>query len=38
MLLFQYGVYDWGNGKNLEIDFVRQLVKDEDIIHIMWTT
>ena len=34
MLLFQYGVYDWGNGKNLEIDFVRQLVKDEDIIQI----
>ena len=34
MLLFQYGVYDRGNGKNLEIDFVRQLVKDEDIIQI----
>ena len=34
MLLFQYGVYDWGNGKNLEIDFVRQLIKDEDIIQI----
>ena len=29
-----YGVYDWGNGKNLEIDFVRQLIKDEDIIQI----
>ena len=34
MLLFQYGVYDWGNGKNLEIDFARQLIKDEDIIQI----
>ena len=22
MLLFQYGVYDWGDGENLEIDFV----------------
>lgn len=34
MLLFQYGVYDWGNGKNLEIDFVRQLIKGDDIIQI----
>ena len=23
MLLFQYGCYDWGDGKNLEIDFAR---------------
>ena len=34
MLLFQYGVYDWGEGKNLEIDFVRQLVKNDDFIQI----
>lgn len=34
MLLFQYGVYDWGNGKNLEIDFCRQLIKGDDIIQI----
>lgn len=36
MLLFQYGVYDWGDGKNLEIDFARQLVKNDDInqVHI----
>ncbi len=34
MLLFQYGVYDWGDGKNLEIDFVRQLLKNDDIIQI----
>ncbi len=34
MLLFQYGVYDWGDGKNLEIDFCRQLIKNEDIIQI----
>lgn len=32
MLLFQYGVYDWGNGKKLEIDFVRQLMENEDSI------
>ncbi len=36
MLLFQYGVYDWGSGKNLEIDFARQLVKNDAIkqVHI----
>ena len=34
MLLFQYGVYDWGEGKNLEIDFVRQLIKNDDFIQI----
>ena len=34
MLLFQYGVYDWGNGKNLEIDFVRQLIQNDDVIQI----
>ena len=34
MLLFQYGLYDWGNGKNLEIDFVRQLLKNDNIIQI----
>ena len=34
MLLFQFGVYDWGEGKNLEIDFVRQLIKNDDFIQI----
>lgn len=36
MLLFQYGVYDWGEGKNLEIDFVRQIIKKDSVnqIHI----
>ena len=34
MLLFQYGVYDWGDGKNLEIDFVRQLLRNDNIIQI----
>lgn len=26
MLLFQYGVYDWGNGRYFELDFVRQFL------------
>lgn len=34
MLLFQYGVYDWGKGKNLEIDFVRQLAKKDKIMQV----
>ena len=34
MLLFQYGVYDWGDGKNLEIDFVRQLLKNDNIVQV----
>ena len=34
MILFQYGVYDWGEGKNLEIDFVHQLIKNENFIQI----
>lgn len=34
MLLFQYGVYDWGDGKNLEVDFVRQLLKKDNVIQI----
>lgn len=25
-LLFQYGVFDWGNGANFELDFTRQFV------------
>lgn len=34
MLLFQYGCYDWGSGKNLEIDFARQLIKNDSIIQV----
>lgn len=34
MLLFQYGVYDWGQGENFEFDITRQVVfehgDDED--------
>jgi hypothetical protein len=26
MLLFQYGVYDWGDGPSFEVDFVRQFM------------
>lgn len=26
MLLFQCGVYDWGEGRNFEVDFVRQFI------------
>ena len=26
MLLFQYGVYDWGDGSYVELDFVRQFI------------
>ena len=26
MCLFQWGSYDWGDGKNLECDFTRQFV------------
>jgi len=32
MLLFQSGVYDWGSGKNLEVDFVRQFIKNDEKI------
>lgn|GEM_PF-2338164 len=38
MLLFQSGVYDWGRGKNLEIDFVRQFIKSEGEIFQLHTT
>ena len=34
MLLYQYGCYDWGDGKNLEIDFARQLMKGDDIVQV----
>jgi hypothetical protein len=30
MLLFQCGVYDWGEGKNFEVDFVRQFILNDD--------
>jgi hypothetical protein len=26
MLLFQWGIYDWGNGEHLEIDIARQVM------------
>jgi hypothetical protein len=26
MLLFEYGVYDWGEGKRFQLDFVRQFI------------
>jgi hypothetical protein len=28
MLLFQYGVYDWGNGAFFEVDITRQFIMD----------
>lgn len=35
MLLFQWGTYDWGQGKHFQVDITRQLVRgdgdDEDI-------
>lgn len=33
MLLFQWGTYDWGNGKHFEIGLTRQLIPsgDEDV-------
>lgn len=37
MLLFQYGVYGRGGGKRLEVDFVRQLVRGDDIIQVHMT-
>lgn len=40
MILFQSGIYDWGTGENLEIEFARQLIKNEDEIwqlHITFT-
>lgn len=35
MLLFQYGVYDWGQGENFEVNITRQLMGglDEDGDH-----
>ena len=33
MLLFQYGIYDWGEGETFEINLTRQLMRqhsDED--------
>ncbi len=32
MLLFQWGIYDWGDGKFFDIDFTRQLIdcKNDD--------
>jgi hypothetical protein len=36
MLLFQWGIYDWGNGEHLEIDIARQVMipgkEDDDAI------
>lgn len=37
MLLFQYGVFDWGQGKNFEIDFTRQFYKPENIVQLRCT-
>lgn len=37
MLLYQYGIYDWGNGKYFELDLTRQLyagLQDTDDSHI----
>ncbi len=30
MLLFQWGTYDWGNGKYFNIDITRQIMEDID--------
>jgi hypothetical protein len=30
MLLFQYGTYDWGKGKDFEFDITRQFIRDEE--------
>jgi len=30
MLLFQYGVYDWGQGPFFQVDLTRQFVVDDD--------
>lgn len=30
MLLFQYGTYDWGNGKYFEFDITRQFIKSNE--------
>jgi hypothetical protein len=29
MLLFQWGTYDWGSGKNFELNITRQFVEEE---------
>lgn len=36
-LLFQYGVYDRGGGRNLEVDFARQIVRGDDIVQVHMT-
>ena len=37
MLLFQWGTYDWGQGKHFEIDLVRQvIVPDEEDDEAIW--
>jgi hypothetical protein len=30
MLLFQWGTYDWGSGKNFELNITRQFVEEEE--------
>ena len=30
MILFQYGTYDWGNGKFFQFDITRQFIKPND--------
>ncbi|MBL8022234.1 MAG: hypothetical protein JNM27_21340 [Leptospirales bacterium] len=37
MLLFQYGVYDWGSGENFEIDFTRQFYREDEILQLRCT-
>lgn len=31
MLLFQWGTYDWGNGKHFEVDMVRQVILPDQV-------
>lgn len=41
MLLYQWGTYDWGDGKSFEFDITRQLIfgdgEDEDIFQLSLT-
>ncbi len=37
MLLFQYGVSDWGSGPAFEVDFTRQFYKPDKILQLRCT-
>lgn len=38
MLLYQYGIYDWGDGEYFQLDLTRQFIKeDNDVVQLRTT-